>query len=232
MPASPPASSAPRATRCFWNNCCATPPEEKTLLQAASVLGQRFSPELLAQLLERRQVDVRGLIDAHLLRPDAAGLVFAHALIRDGVYGSLLKARRRALHRKAADWFHGRDAGLEAEHLDRAEDPTAASAYLAAAQAALAQFQLDRGSALSERGIALATDAATKGQLAAILGEARQGLGDTHGALEAFQLASMSLPPGPERLQAVLGQANALSVLDRLEEALALLAQAQKEAQR
>jgi class 3 adenylate cyclase/tetratricopeptide (TPR) repeat protein len=208
------------------------PPEEKSLLQAASVLGQRFSPELLAHLLERRQVEVAGLIDAHLLKPDATGLVFAHALIRDGVYGSHLKARRRALHRKAADWFHGRDAGLEAEHLDRAEDPTAAAAYLAAAQAALAQFQLDRANAFCERGIALAREIATKGQLATILGEVRQGLGNTHGALEAFQLASISLPPGPERLQAMLGEANALSILDRLDEALALLAQAQEETER
>jgi class 3 adenylate cyclase/tetratricopeptide (TPR) repeat protein len=208
------------------------PAEEKALLQAASVLGQRFAPDLLAHLLDRPRVDVASLIDAHLLKPDATGLVFAHALIRDGVYGSLLRARRRALHRKAADWFHGRDAGLEAEHLDRAEDPTAAAAYLAAANAALAQFQLDRASSLATRGLALATDAAIKGPLAAILGDSRQGLGDTRAALEAFRLAASSLPPGPERLHAVLGEANALSVLDRLEEALALLAQAQNEAER
>ncbi len=208
------------------------PPEEKALLQAASVLGQRFAPELLAHLLERRQVEVTGLIEAHLLKPDAAGLVFAHALIRDGVYGSLLKARRRALHRKAADWFHGRDAGLEAEHLDRAEDPGAAVAYLVAAREASAQFQLSRAEALARRGGALGSDPAIKGALAALQGEAAQGLGETLSALQAFGLASASLPSGAERLAAMLGQANALSVLDRLEEALALLDQAQAEAQR
>lgn len=208
------------------------PPEEKSLLQAASVLGQRFSPELLAHLLERRQVEVTGLIEAHLLKPDTAGLVFAHALIRDGVYGSLLKARRRALHRKAADWFHGRDAGLEAEHLDRAEDPGAPAAYLVAAREALAQFQLGRAESLANRGGTLGDEPATKGALAAVQGEAAQGLGETLSALQAFGLASASLPPGPERLAAMLGQANALSVLDRLEEALALLDQAQAEAQR
>jgi class 3 adenylate cyclase/tetratricopeptide (TPR) repeat protein len=208
------------------------PAEEKTMLQAAAVLGQRFHAETLAYLLDRNQADPSGLIDAHLLKPDAAGLVFAHALIRDGVYGSLLKTRRRALHRKAADWFHGRDGGLEAEHLDRAEDPAAAAAYLAAAKTAMAQFQLDRVSAFAARGLALATEDAIKGPLAALLGETRQGLGDTRGALEAFRQAASALPEGPERLQALLGVANALSVLDRLDEALALLAEAQAEAER
>jgi class 3 adenylate cyclase/tetratricopeptide (TPR) repeat protein len=208
------------------------PAEEKAMLQAASVLGQRFHAETLAHLLDRNRADLSGLIDAHLLKPDAAGLAFAHALIRDGVYGSLLKTRRRALHRKAADWFHGRDGGLEAEHLDRAEDPSAAAAYLAAAQAAMAQFQLDRVSAFAARGLALATDDAVNGPLAALLGETRQGQGDTRGALEAFRQAASALPQGPERLQALLGVANALSVLDRLDEALELLAQAQAEAER
>lgn len=208
------------------------PAEEKSLLQAASVLGQRFSPELLAHLLERRQVEVAVLIEAHLLKPDAAGLVFAHALIRDGVYGSLLKARRRALHRKAADWFHGRDAGLEAEHLDRAEDPAAAAAYLAAAREALAQFQLGRAESLASRGGTLGGESPIAGALAAVLGEAAQGLGETRSALQAFELAAVSLPPGSERLAAMLGQANALSVLDRLEEALTLLDRAQEEAER
>ncbi|HWA41995.1 MAG TPA: adenylate/guanylate cyclase domain-containing protein [Hypericibacter adhaerens] len=208
------------------------PPDEKALLQAASVLGQRFHPEALAHLLDRHRVDVSSLIDAHLLKPDAAGLAFAHALIRDGVYGSLLKARRKALHRKAADWFRGRDRGLEAEHLDRAEDPGAAAAYLAAAQAAMAQFQLDRVNTLTARGLALATDDTLKGTLAVLLGETRQGLGDSRGALDAFQQAAASLPPGAERLQAELGLANTLSVLERLDEALALLAEAQADAER
>jgi class 3 adenylate cyclase/tetratricopeptide (TPR) repeat protein len=208
------------------------PAEEKTLLQAASVLGQRFHAETLAHLLDRPDVEVKGLIEAYLLKPDAEGLVFAHALIRDGVYGSLLKTRRKALHRRAADWFHGRDGGLEAEHLERAEDPTAAAAYLEAATTELERFQFDRASALAARGLTLATGDGIKGPLAATLGEARQSLGDTQGALEAFEQAGISLPPGPERLQALLGVAGALSVLDRFDEALSRLAQAQVDAER
>ena len=42
---------------------------------------------------------------------------FAHALIRDAVYESLLGSTRREFHRRAASWYDGRDCGLLAEHL-------------------------------------------------------------------------------------------------------------------
>jgi class 3 adenylate cyclase/tetratricopeptide (TPR) repeat protein len=207
-------------------------PDDKAALQAAAVLGQRFVPEALAHLLGRPHVDCARLIEARLLKPDGAGLAFAHALIHDGVYASLLKSRRRTLHRKAADWFRGRDPVLEAEHLDRAEDPGAPGAYLAAATAHLAQFQPDRVQALARRGLELAQDPTVRAELAAALGEAAQGLGDTREALEAFRLAAGLLPLGPARLSSLLGVVNALSVLDRLEEALALLGEAEAEAER
>ena len=69
------------------------------------------------------------------------GFRFAHALVRDAVYKSLLKQRRRDLHRRAADWFADRDPILHAEHLDRAEAPEAAMAYLAAAKAQLGDYR-------------------------------------------------------------------------------------------
>lgn len=207
-------------------------PEDKAALQAAAVLGQRFAPQALAHLLDRPQVDGARLIEARMLKPDGADLAFVHALIRDGVYASLLKSRRRALHSKAAAWFRGRDQVLEAEHLDRAEDSGAAAAYLAAATAHMAQFQLDRVQTLARRGLELAQEPGERARLAAVLGEAAQGLGDTKGALEAFRLAAELLPAGPERLAARLGVATALSVLDRLDEALTLLEDAEKEAGR
>ncbi|MFZ5791404.1 MAG: adenylate/guanylate cyclase domain-containing protein [Pseudomonadota bacterium] len=207
-------------------------PEHKAALQAAAVLGQRFAPAALAHLLDRPRAEVASLIEARLLKPDGADLAFVHALIRDGVYASLLKSRRHALHRKAAAWFHGRDAVLEAEHLDRAQDPGAAAAYLAAATAHMAQFQFERARMLARRGLELAQEPGLRGSLAAVVGEVAQGLGDTQGALEAFRLAAELLPAGPERMAAVLGVANGLSVLDRLDEALALLDEAQAEAER
>ena len=69
---------------------------------------------------------------------------------------ALLKSRRRELHRRAADWYDGRDAVLRAEHLDRADDPGAPAAYLAAAQAQVADYRYELALRLAERGLELA----------------------------------------------------------------------------
>ena len=73
---------------------------------------------------------------------------------------SLLTARRHTLHRAAAQWFD--DPPLRAEHLDRAEDLSAADAYLHAAKIEVEQFHFERAAALTERGLEIAQDVATR----------------------------------------------------------------------
>ncbi len=88
-----------------------------------------------------------------LVRQQADGsYLFAHALIRDAVYDSLLRSRRRELHRRAGGWFEARDPVLHAEHLDRAEDPGAAGAYLVAARAQSAGYRYEAALRLVRRG--------------------------------------------------------------------------------
>jgi len=53
--------------------------------------------------------------------PEGDDLLFAHALIQEGAYSTLLRTRRRELHRRAADWFAATDPVLYAQHLDRAD---------------------------------------------------------------------------------------------------------------
>ena len=100
--------------------------------------------------------DSRLLVENFLVRPDGSEFMFCHALIRDGAYESLLHKRRRVLHGRAAEWFESRDLVLAAEHFDRAEDPRAAPAYLAAGNSVAAQFRHAAALALIERGLALA----------------------------------------------------------------------------
>jgi predicted ATPase len=98
-------------------------PMDKAAIQAASVLGQRFGRAALAHLLDRADYAPEPLVSRLLVRPQQASgdvLLFAHALIRDAVYDTLLKSRQRELHRRAADWYVDRDLVLRAEHLDRA----------------------------------------------------------------------------------------------------------------
>ncbi|MFQ5953855.1 MAG: adenylate/guanylate cyclase domain-containing protein, partial [Kiloniellales bacterium] len=138
---------------------------DKQALQGASVIGQRFTLDLLRHLIDRPQYTCEGLIEHTLVRPDGEDYLFAHALVREGVYSSLLKARKRELHRAAAAWFEDRDPVLRAEHLDRAEDPAAAQAYLAAARAQAAEYRYERALNLVERGLDLADDGAAKHEL-------------------------------------------------------------------
>ena len=143
------ASSAPLATRSSSSSSCATPrraarrrvpgsvqslvqaridrldPADKAALQAASVLGQRFAPASSAPYCSTGPTTLpTASWRTCWCGRRATAFLFAHALIRDAVYDTLLRSRRRELHRRAADWFDERDPVLHAEHLDRAEDPT------------------------------------------------------------------------------------------------------------
>jgi hypothetical protein len=69
-------------------------PADKNALQSASVLGQRFSLDALRHLIENSQYTCGGLIERHLVRPEGDDYLFAHALVREGVYTSPWTARR------------------------------------------------------------------------------------------------------------------------------------------
>ena len=84
-------------------------PETTRVLETASVVGQAFTFELLERLCDVSQDDLVGALDravrAQLLQEPAAGngrYGFAHALIRDVLYGTLTLTRRALLHRRVA----------------------------------------------------------------------------------------------------------------------------------
>ena len=207
------------------------PPAERRALQAASVLGQRVALPALRHLLGDRDYQATHLIDLQFLTEDGSGLAFVHALMRDGIYGSLLKARRRELHRAAAGWYAERDPTLHAQHLDLAEDPGAARAYLAAAEAASNGYRVEQALSLAQRGLDLPGEKATLASLASLSGELQQGLGRTEAAITAFRRAADAAPTGKPRLRALLGLAHGLSVMDRFEEAMATLDVAQRDSE-
>jgi class 3 adenylate cyclase/tetratricopeptide (TPR) repeat protein len=207
------------------------PPAEKRALQAASVLGQRVPLPVLRHLLGDQSYEATHLIDQQFLMEDSGGLAFVHALMRDGVYGSLLKTRRRELHRAAAGWYGDRDPPLNAQHLDMAEDPAATDAYLVAAEAAANAYRAEQALSLAQRGLELASEEVTRASLANLSGELQQGLGRTEEAISSFRKAGDVAPAGKPRLRAFLGLAYGLLVLDRFDEAIAVLDGALREAE-
>jgi class 3 adenylate cyclase/tetratricopeptide (TPR) repeat protein len=203
---------------------------DKLALQAASVLGQRFDRKALRHLLGRSEYEPGRLVAQQIVRSDADGLLFAHALIRDAVYGTLLKSRRRELHGLAADWFAGRDAVLHAQHLDRAESDAAPPAYLHAARQQAAEYRPEMALRLAARGLELATAAGDRAALASLQGDILHDLGDMPGARQAYA-AALDAADGPEaRCRASTGLASVKRVTDDLDGAFADLQMAEAEA--
>jgi tetratricopeptide (TPR) repeat protein len=198
-------------------------PPDRQALQAASVLGQRFTMESLNALLDRPGYDCASLVQHLLVRPQGDQLLFAHALIQEGVYDSLLKGRRRELHRRAADWFRGRDLTLHAEHLDRAEDAGAPRAYLEAACAQAAEYRTQRALLLVERGLVLATRRFDLYALTRFRGEILHDLGLIAESIAAFERALAVADSEVEQCHAWLGLVAGMRMVDRFDEAFAAL---------
>ena len=205
---------------------------DKEALQAASVLGQRFSLEALRHLIDDRQYLCGELMARHLVRPEGDNYLFAHALVQEGVYSSLLTTRRAELHRRAAAWYGPQDPALRAEHLDRAEDPDAAAAYLEAAEAQSGLLHFETALRLAERGIELAADPAVACDLTCLRGDALRNLGATEESIAAFGKALETAEDDAQRCRAWIGMADGLRFADRQKPALEILDKAQAAADR
>jgi len=200
---------------------------EKHALQAASIIGQRFSLDLLRHLTGSPQYTCAGLAEHHLVRPKGEEFMFSHALVREGVYSSLLKARRRELHRQAADWYAGRDLVLRAEHLDRAEDAEAATAFADAAQSEARNYRFEKALELLNRGQDIATEPADRHRLAMLEGEYLRETGRPAESIDVYRRALASAGDDPARCRALIGLAAGMRVTDAYEEALGALDEAE-----
>jgi class 3 adenylate cyclase len=142
--------------------------QDRTLLQAAAVIGRRFDPELLAAAAnDAIDIDARlaALQALDLVHPEAesGGYAFKHALVRDALYQSLLTGPRATLHLKIAEEIELRGGNRPAEvvdslahhysHTDRADK---AFAYLAMAGAkSLGVYSFDEAGKYFSAAIAL-----------------------------------------------------------------------------
>ncbi len=106
--------------------------EAKPLAQHAAVLGRRFNCADVAELMARPAAEIERLLArmaaAGLISREVADCQFRHALIREAAYQSLPPAKRRQLHRRAAELLGRRRAvvarqpGLLAHHHAAAGD--------------------------------------------------------------------------------------------------------------
>jgi class 3 adenylate cyclase/tetratricopeptide (TPR) repeat protein len=205
---------------------------DKQALQAASVIGQKFDSALLDYLLEETGSDYVELVKHNLIRIDGASCMFTHALIQEGVYGSLLRRRRQALHRKCADYFMDSDPVLYAEHLGYARDPGAAGAFLEAADDQAGKYRFEHALSLVERGLAMSGEKNILHGLMRLKGEILHELDDVESSITAFQELLEQANDDSQRFDAWMGLAAGKRVTNDFEEALELLDNAEVVANR
>ena len=182
------------------------PPDDKAVLQDAAVVGRVFWPGAVASLARRGvwaiSEALRRLEAWELVRRRQESTVqgeleytFAHALVRDVAYGSIVRARRGAKHRRAAEWTEQ----LGADRRDRAG--TLAHHYETA-------YALGAG----------AHDPELRERASTALREAADHALDLHAHARAAELAGRALDLTPEgapgRPQLLLTHAVALALAD------------------
>ncbi|WP_209427884.1 AAA family ATPase [Pararhodobacter sp. SW119] len=202
------------------------PAPARGALRAAAVLGQDFPPEACEAAAGSATSVVDDLLATGLVIQLGKRMQFVHALVREGIYASIVGRDRAAMHRRVADWFDGRDPVMRAEHLDVAGDPAAAGACLGAAGAERRAARTGSALRLVERALALAEDAETAARARLLHGELLVDLEQFPDAIAVFREVAAG---DAETLCACrLGIAECLLRLDRLNEALACLDEAER----
>ena len=207
-------------------------PLAKRALQAASVLGQSFSLDALRHLLDDPTFDCSDLVAKALVKSMGQQYLFAHALIRDAVYASLLRARRRELHGKAATWYPSRDQTLLAEHLERAESPDAPAAYCDAAERQANLYRYEQALELTARGLTLATRTGDTVRLRQLQATILREIGKPQEAMAAFRALAEMAEDDEARCRAWVGVASCDRLLGSSDAGLAALEHAAPIAQR
>lgn len=166
------------------------PPDRKSLLQDAAVIGKVFWSGAVAEMGGRSPHDVaqalHELVRKELVRPFRQSsmegeqeLGFWHALVRDVAYGQVPRAQRAAKHVKVTEW-------LEQKAGDRIEDVAEVLAYHTGEAMALAEATGD-GALAAELG-------PVAGRYALLAGERALGLD----MAKALQLLERALELTPE----------------------------------
>jgi tetratricopeptide (TPR) repeat protein len=117
----------------------------------------------------------------------------------------------------AARWFAERDIALHAAHLDRAEDPGRARAYLAAAQAAAKVYHYEKAEALLRRGIEVAEAGKDRIDLLCASGELLHDTGRIPESMDCFRDALSQADDDRERCYTWFGLARCYAFIYRYE---------------
>ena len=219
------------------------PPEERTVLRYASVLGVAFTEGQLRSMLEGEPVPtgratMRRL--AYFLEPEGHGRYrFQHELIRDAAYEGLPFRRRRALHARVGTTveasvpdpdeqsallsLHFYEAGSldKAWHYSRVAGDRAAAKY-----AYVEASEFFRRAVSAARGLA-DLGSSDLGDVHEALGDAQRRIGALPAAKDAYRSARRTVTSDPRRTSELLRKEALVDHdLDRVPQALRTLTRA------
>ncbi|KQV79442.1 hypothetical protein ASD15_19125 [Massilia sp. Root351] len=206
------------------------PPEHAHALRMASVLGHRFDLALLRDALGQPDYQPQAAGRDSLLRAavgsgSAGGdsYSFVHDLVMHCIYDAIDPAQQRRLHLAAAQAWRGRDAVQCAHHLYRAADPGALEMMLSAIRARLEQHQFEAALDLTAACNTADSTSFSSFPLALLRAHASAGMGHMGNARRYYQHAMLLAGRPQDKIEAVVGLAATLNVLEELEEEERLL---------
>jgi tetratricopeptide (TPR) repeat protein len=206
-----------------------------TLLLAAAA-GPEIDAALLDEASDLSREEVAEALDAalaaHLIREEARGYAFTHALVREAIYEQVSAPRRALLHGRLAAALERTGAGPAelARHYRLAGGPAAKAVEYSARAAAAAMGRLAYEEAARHYDRAMAIPGDRRGELLAGLGEAHLRAGEVPASRESFSAAAAAARErGDAALlaRAALGRSGlSVTVLGHDPETVALLEEA------
>jgi transcriptional regulator with XRE-family HTH domain/tetratricopeptide (TPR) repeat protein len=203
------------------------PPEHAQAMRMAAVLGHRFELAQLRAALGQPDYQLQAAGRDSLLRnvgADSYG--FVHDLVMHCIYDAIDPAQQRRLHLQAAEAWRGQDAVQCAHHLYRAADPGALDMMLEAIRAKLEQHQFEAALDLTAACNTADSTSFSSFPLALLRAHASAGMGHMSNARRYYEHAMQLAGRPQDKIDAVVGLAGTLNVLEELEEEERLLNEA------
>jgi tetratricopeptide (TPR) repeat protein/transcriptional regulator with XRE-family HTH domain len=199
-------------------------PLQRRALRTAAVMGNHFELALLREALGEPDYEPEAAGRNSLVRrisPDT--FTFVHDLVMHCIYESIDAVHQRRMHRALAAVYREHDPAQSAQHLYRADDPAAFDMMLRAIRDKLAAHDYEDALELTAQCSANDSTRYSSFTLALLKAHATAGMGQMQQARLAYQHALMLAGRPQEKIDAVVGLATTLNLLEELDEEERLL---------
>ncbi|EPC03673.1 hypothetical protein L861_19255 [Litchfieldella anticariensis FP35 = DSM 16096] len=200
----------------------ATP--DRQAMRAAATIGQRFTLEALRALLPFHDYRPELPRRHYLVRPlDDETYLFVHDLIMQGIYESIPRTQRDRMHLRLAQYYAERDATLRAQHLHKARALAAPGAFVEAIEIQLSQHRHASALALLQQCQEIDYAPRDDYHLEMLHAQICVAMGLTQEARTHYDAARHMAANDQALIDACIGLARTLNLLDELDEEERLL---------